>query len=170
MVVGKQFPDMEGRDRWDFEGCTDCFGPFTFKSNLELEDSDQGSYAVKNLGDNDFDTCWAVPGGVGSWFSLSSYRISKARWPVDGFCIVNGYTKSEERWHQNSRIQELEIWIDDQVYGSVTLQDTPRVQRVRFPERWDAEAAEVRFKVLSIYPGSYYDDLCVSELQLEGGH
>lgn len=48
--------------------------------------------------------------------------------------------------------------------------DTYSVQGVWFPEPHPRVADRLRFQVLEIYPGSDYDDLCVSEFQLEMGH
>ena len=92
------------------------------------------------------------------------------RAPVDGIAIANGYTKNMERWQQNSRIRELSISVDGKEYARATLKDTPFVQRVSFPERVNISNGELRITVLSVYPGSHFNDLCVSEVQVEGGH
>lgn len=180
-VIGDSFPSIseslwvrEGRSlsREDgrFWGCADCFGPFKVTASDSLETSDQDSYSASNLVDNESQTCWAARGGNGNWFAFSWGRPGLDYWPVDSFTLVNGYAKTPNRWRQNSRIRELEISIDGQPRWRVTLHDTPRVQTVRFPSRLNIHAQEMRFTVLSIYPGSYYNDLCVSEFQLEGGH
>ena len=175
-VIGDDFPNISERVRFmtrpngRFIGCADCFGPFTLKSNDRLTPSDQGTYEVSNLTDNDSKTCWAVSGGVGSWFSFSWPSHEKARWPIDSVTLVNGYAKSPDRWKQNSRIRELEFAIDGKAYGRIILEDTARVQTVEFPARLNVDAKEIRFTVVSVYPGEHYDDLCLSEVQLEGGH
>ena len=181
-VIGHHFPNFTERVRPNgrstgcadcflrFIGCADCFGPFTLKSNDRLTPSDQGTYEVSNLTDNDSKTCWAVSGGGGAWFSFSWPSHEKARWPIDSVTLVNGYAKSPDRWKQNSRIRELEFAIDGKAYGRIILEDTARVQTVEFPARLNVDAKEIRFTVVSVYPGEHYDDLCLSEVQLEGGH
>ena len=175
-VIGESFPVVTDKGRvatrphGRFYGCADCFGPFKLKSSGSLEPSDQETYEVSNLDDNDSKTCWAVKGGVGSWFSFSWPLPDIDYWPVDSITLVNGYTKSPDRWRQNSRIRDLKITIDGKLYRIVTLTDTAKVQTVEFPSRLNVHAQEIRFTVLSIYPGNYFDDLCVSEVQLEGGH
>ncbi len=172
-ITGESFPRVsESTGKYDgpFIGCSDGVGPLPVESSDSLEPSDQASYSPLNLMDNESTTCWAVRGGSGSWFALSWGDSLVGDWRLDSFSLINGYAKTPERWQQNSRIRELEVSIDGRLYGRVTLHDTPKVQTIRFPSRLNSRAREIRFTVISIYPGSYYDDLCVSEFQLEGWH
>ncbi|HIB65933.1 MAG TPA: hypothetical protein EYO33_12690 [Phycisphaerales bacterium] len=170
-VTEPVFPGSTVASRLYFDGCADCFGPWSVTSSGRLENLDEYKYGPELTNDNDLSTCWATRGGVGSWIGFRMLRATAAdRAPVDGIAIANGYTKNMERWQQNSRIRELSISVDGKEYARATLKDTPFVQRVRFPERVNIRNGELRITVLSVYPGSHFNDLCVSEVQVEGGH
>ena len=151
-----------------FEGCCDDAGPFPASASHALESQDGNHYYPGYLVDNNLDTCWAVQGGPGEWFEVGVGAANGI--PFHGFDLVNGYLKSEKLWRMNSRIKTLRVVIDGKPYADVHLLDTYSVQGVRFPEPQPRLVDRVRFQVLEIYPGSDYDDLCVSEFQLEVGH
>jgi len=94
---------------------------------------------------------------------------------VDEIRIWNGYQKSEKVYLANSRVKEIRIEFCDYSYtnekfGYKTvlekvqeLEDTTNVQVIRLEK-------EVKFDVLSIdilstYPGTTYDDTCISEIE-----
>lgn len=166
-VTDAGFPKNEGAEflYW-FGGCNDCSGPWEATVSGSLEPQEGNLYSSEALQDNNFLTCWATSGGVGSWFAFTSW----ARIPIRGFSIVNGYTKSPKRWAQNSRIKLLELSIAGKPTARIELEDTPSVQTFKVPEFRLEKGEQFRFRVLSVYPGSVFDDLCVSEFQINAGH
>ena len=171
-LVGRSdFPTNEHRDIFHFDGCVDCSGPWLVSSSDYLGPMDGARYSADKLADNNFLTCWAVQGGVGSWFALSSGEGRQARYAViRGFSIVNGYAKSPGRWAQNARIKTLELSVAGKTLATIRLHDSPAVQSVELPEFILKGGEELRITVRSVYPGSSFDDLCVSEFQLNTKH
>lgn len=150
-----------------FIGCVDDAGPWSVSASGALEPLDGHSYDPEGLIDDDLTTCWAVEGGVGSWFSVLGPEFGSDGTALHGFSILNGYTKSPERWQQNARVKTLEISIGSLSLGRVDLLDTPSVQTVDFQDLRLKESQEVRFTVLSVYPGSTFNHLCVTEVSVE---
>lgn len=146
-------------------------------------------YAVGNLFDMDMTTAWvegASGDGTGEWINIEFDDVS-----VYSIGIVNGYIKNETTYRENARIRkvELEIVIDeDGPYYNKWSED--RIEVIELPDlSWEeienghfgsyfeelyfdgggGEGMEsIRIKVLEVYPGTVYDDLCVTELIIMG--
>ena len=174
-VSDSGYPTNDGKARWDFDGCADCSGPWFASASGHLGPLDDQRYGPMALGDNDFETCWAVPGGVGESFTLRHYsadrnKSTEAFFPIHSFSIANGYAKNPKRWMQNSRVREMEISLAGQPIMRVRLEDTASIQHIDFPSFRIRRQDRLKFKVLSIYPGTTFDDLCISEFQVNAGH
>ena len=78
--------------------------------------------------------------------------------------IINGYVKSEKTWSENGRIKEVELWLNGEHRCNCVLQDVPDAQVImsNFPF---FKNDHVEIKPISFYPGSKYDDICISALQ-----
>lgn len=78
--------------------------------------------------------------------------------------IINGYVKSEKTFKENGRIKEVELWLNGEHRCNCVLQDVPDPQVIKgnFPF---FKNDHVEIKPISFYPGSKYDDICISALQ-----
>lgn len=127
------------------------------------------SYRVENVLDGNDATAWNSDGdkvGDGVGQVLTFHFASPVH--LIRLDFVNGYARNQMLFRQNGRVQGVEITTDS---GTVQdqLADRPIVQSLKHDY---GTTSFVRIKVLSIYPGTTYKDLAVSEvgfLQLVGG-
>ena len=74
---------------------------------------------------------------------------------------ANGYAKSRRIFLANARIRALSVYADGRSLGRVGLDDQMGLQWSTLPA---ATATEYRFVVETVYPGSKYADVCVTEI------
>jgi hypothetical protein len=86
---------------------------------------------------------------------------------IDEIRIWNGYGKSPELWKKNNRAKEISIWVGVSETKSFTnieyvLKDTEGYQSIKFSP---ILGNQVNVQILSTYPGTMYDDTCISEIE-----
>ncbi len=96
---------------------------------------------------------------------------------IDGFlryseiCIVNGYAKDEKAWEENGRIKQLLMYVGNKPYAYLELEDTIYPQYFKLPEDdikiINGGMLEVRYEITQVYPGSLYEDTCLTGLVME---
>lgn len=148
--------------------------------------SQQTKYPLSNLSDMNFETAW-VPvskGGIGDWIE---FTFKEGCFPA-GCTLLNGYQKSEKTYTENNRIKKIRIeaWFPDgrkQIYEDNEETDFPdrEYQTVYFENMFyranlidffgisdmvggDGQIQKIRFTILEVYPGTKYNDTCVSEI------
>jgi hypothetical protein len=123
------------------------------KSSANLSDK----YSERHLIDSDLDVCWAVgENGIGHWFEIALEKEED----ISEIVLFNGYAKSEKLFKANARIKSAQLTIDDSIHIELEFKDQfyPTVVEV------DKLMTKVRFVINAAYPGSKYEDLCVSEI------
>ena len=118
------------------------------------------TYPPSNAFDNNKSTVWTPdPDEENPWIELSATTGQT----VKGIEIINGYSKSKKLYEANSRAKDVIVECNGVRY-SYTLQDkgAGKAQRLAFPEA--VKSAKVRITISSVYEGSEYDDLCISEI------
>lgn len=83
--------------------------------------------------------------------------------------LVNGYTKNKETWEKNARVKELELRLNGEHKCNVTLLDQPEIQIIRGNFKFYKNDV-VELRPVSIYPGTEYDDVCISAIQTSLGY
>ncbi len=135
-----------------------------------------GNYSASNLLDGELNTAW-VEGhaghGVGEWVE---FEFNDA-W-VYAIGIINGYTKNHDTYYKNSRVKQLKVELslrDGRVIEQVKeLPDREYrmlnkstcwtfIDKIEFPEE-ACTLAKIRLTILEVYPGTDYQDTCISEL------
>lgn len=126
------------------------------------------------------DTTWAegsAGNGVGEWLQVDFARPTT----VSGFEINNGYWRLPERIGQNGRVETMTVTFSDGSSELVTLYDTATAQWTDYyiVGGWNTEeipygesitfatphtTSSMRFTVESVYPGSEWDDLCITSI------
>lgn len=180
---------------WQAPGCSSWCGAYGFELEVQASSelaSAEGRYAADNVVIQDRRGTWSegVEGpGIGE--SLT-YRQSctygtNNKWEaltydnrapeLDGFmryseiCIVNGYAKTRETWKQNGRVKKLLLYVEDRPYAYLELADTIQPQYFELPEDdikvINGGMLEARFEILEVYPGSVYEDTCLTGLIME---
>lgn len=86
-------------------------------------------------------------------------------------CIVNGYAKDEKTWEENGRVKQFLMYVENRPYAYLELEDTILPQYFTLPEDdiivLDGGMLEVRFEITQVYPGSVYEDTCLTGLVME---
>lgn len=184
-----------GYTDWQAPGCSSWCGVVDFEreavASSELA-SQSGRYAAANVLMEDRQEAWAEgvegPGvgesllyrqscttGISSKWEAMTYDY---REPVqDGFmhyseiCIVNGYAKTQKTWEENGRVKKLLMYVENRPYAYLELEDTILPQYFLLPEEDikvpDGGMLEVRFEIAEVYPGSLYEDTCLTGLVME---
>lgn len=180
---------------WHWPGCSTWCGCIRFHQEAEASSelaSDNGRYAAENILKQNRDLAWAE-GAEGTGIGESIvYRqsceysiankfqvISKENTEpeLDGFmryseiCIVNGYAKNEKTWEENGRIKKLLMKVEGKPYAYLELEDTILPQYYTLPEDdikvLSGEMIEFEFVIEEVYPGSVYEDTCLTGIVME---
>lgn len=113
------------------------------------------------------------------WRNLytNGYPTDSYGYPYDGYirylevCVVNGYAKNEKTWEENGRVKTLLMYVEDQPYAYLELEDTLKPQYFALPKGdiLAVDGGEIcfRFEIADVYPGSKYEDTCLTGLALE---
>jgi hypothetical protein len=131
------------------------------QASSELPPEDGRTYEIGNTLDGDTRTAWnsngdEVGAGVGQ---VLSYRFAD-RVHLRRIELVNGYAKSERVYRQNGRINAVAITTDTGTF-EVSLDDSMQPQTV---EQDFGVTKAVSLRVLSVYPGSRYRDLGLTDI------
>jgi hypothetical protein len=138
----------------------------TYEASSALISNYQGVpriYHVSNLFDNDPATAWVegVENAVGEWIEIT---LEKDVQTIKGFQIMNGHNKSEDLFHQNSRVKTLEVLMSDGTSQIFAIEDKMGMQEFTFQSPKNVDW--VRFVIKEEIKGTKYNDLCISELKL----
>lgn len=184
-----------GYDDWQWPGCSSWCGAMYFEQEAEATSelaSQSGRYSAGNVLEQSRMAAWAEGAeGCGIGESIT-YRQTYAgllnnKWEaigpeyrepvIDGFiryteiCIVNGYAKNAETWEENGRIKTLLMYVEDKLYARLELEDTIFPQYFALPEDdikvLNGGRLGVRFEIAEVYPGSVYEDTCLTGLIME---
>jgi hypothetical protein len=141
---------------------TELVDSFTYCASSVLPPSRVATYTPGNLdgwGDNLASAwCEGAPGdGAGEWFEYIPLPNATAR----EVHIWNGYQKSQRSFTENARARDIHISTNFGLEMSYRLEDRPGEQIVPLLDGWQ-EFSDMRIEILSVYPGSKYDDLCIS--------
>lgn len=132
--------------------------------------SSETNYEAVNLHDFDLRTTWAtdVNGGVNA--SIKFCFPPSEILSVTHLEIYNGYQKSETAWKNNSRAKKMEVFINGKSTYFLELQDTIKMQRFHIGQQFSPKGEDlvIELKVLEVYKGGKYQDLCISEINFDG--
>lgn len=180
---------------WQAPGCSSWCGAYGFEQEVVASSelaSANGRYAASNVLMQDRQEAWAEGAespGVGEsllYRQSCTYGINN-KWEaitydnrepeLDGFmryseiCIVNGYAKTQKTWEENGRVKKLLLYVEDRPYAYLELEDTILPQYFRLPEDdikvLNGGMLEARFEIVEVYPGSLYEDTCLTGLVME---
>ncbi len=110
--------------------------------------------------------------GIGEWIELT---IEKEDWQfgVNSFFISNGYVNfnKPELYINNSRVKKLQVsCIESGIDAIYELEDTPNLQTIKLPKEINTQVITVRFKILEVYPGNKWEDICINMIVPMGDH
>ena len=156
-------------------------GPDSISASSYLKSTNTAiNYLPENIHDLSFKTAWVegVKGyGIGEYivyhFRQTAPRITK-------IIIANGYVKSEKAYRENSRVKKLKLYIDNEPFAILNLEDDRYEQVFEFEPigrpmgdiDWDGLEKlpkwTLKFEILEIYQGEKYDDVAISEIYFDG--
>ncbi len=86
-------------------------------------------------------------------------------------CVVNGYAKNQKTWEENGRVKRLLMYVEDKPYAYLELEDTiyPQYFTLPFDAIKAADGVDIhfRFVIEDVYPGTRYEDTCLTGLVVE---
>ena len=89
-------------------------------------------------------------------------------------CIVNGYARDERVWQENGRVKTLMMYVYDQPYARLALEDTINPQYFTLPQGdirvANGEEVSFKFVIEEVYPGTVYDDTCITGIVVDFGN
>lgn len=113
------------------------------------------------LADGDLTTGWCE--GVSGSGEGETVQIALDRTcTVTGFDIYAGYHKSSELFAKNGRPAEIYVEFGNGYGESFALEDVMEKQRFDFAE--PVETDSITFTLVSVYPGSKYEDTVITEV------
>lgn len=170
----------------DEVGCSWYCGGMHFQTASScLPDAGKNNYLADNVFDGNVRTAWiegADKYGIGESINI--------HFPVTGpqatVCyLVNGYNKDEQTWKNNSRVQSLNLFLDDELIALVYLQDSRDEQYFILPDTIpnhkdptlyktmlfnddSIKVSTLKFEIREVYEGDKYDDTAISEIWFDG--
>lgn len=173
--VSKQHIDISDEDLQSrFKGCSlFCAIGWSVTASSSLASQEGNKYSPKMLDDANLSTAWAEGAknnGIGQFIEFHLKREYPGKVHFGGATLINGYAKTPELWASNGRIRELEMSINGKHVVMLTLEDTYHIQDLRFSAPEVKSGDVVRFTIRAVYPGTKYNDTCLTELILLGGH
>lgn len=162
----------------------------------ELASPEEGKYDAQNMEYSDRKYVWAEGAdgyGIGESISITESCGDGREWPGDGtvyfyegdiepdildgyiryteICIVNGHAKNRKTWEENGRVKRLLMYVEDKPYAYLDLEDTIYPQYFKLPinDIKAADCVDIHFKFVieDVYPGTKYEDTCLTGLQVE---
>ncbi len=172
-----------GWEEWLWDGCSTWCSVSLFQTDVTASSTlkPQGiySYAPSNTQSTDRETAWvegAAGDGVGESIEIrQTCLVGDESYETDiGFvelCIVNGYAATEKNWSENNRVRELNMYFDGEFVAVIALEDTIKQQYIDISQFGlkvqNGETASFKFEIGSVYPGTKYDDTCLTGLLIE---
>lgn len=136
----------------------------TASSYLKDAKNPINTYWPPNLSDGNSSTAW-VEGKKGSGIGESIFfRFNFPKKPLS-IEIQNGYGKSQDIFNKNGRVKSLLLSASDGTILKIPLRDEMGPQK--FPFQPSAPVNWVSLEILEVYPGTKYDDTCVSEISFQ---
>lgn len=89
-------------------------------------------------------------------------------------CIVNGYARNEQVWQENGRVKTLMMYVYDQPYARLALEDTINPQYFTIPQGdirvANGEEVSFKFVIEEVYLGTVYEDTCITGIVVDFGN
>lgn len=83
--------------------------------------------------------------------------------------LINGYAKSEKTFNENARIKKVQLWLNGVHKCNALLLDSPEIQLIKGTFAFH-KLDKVKLVPVAYYPGTKYDDVYISAIQLSLGH
>lgn len=136
--------------------------------NINLIGQGKNTYEAMNMLDGNPGTAWAVSYEYGK--CVLQLNPAAAGAEVTEILMNNGYGKDRNSFANNSRAKEISVYVNglepQNLIHKVTLKDQMEPQVVAIPATKNVDALFI--KIESVYKGKKWNDLCISEISLQG--
>ena len=169
---------VSGGEIWqEIEDVTECSFycanfSVTERASSSLPSRAKLKYGAAQAQDNEVGTAWVEESegyGVGEFLE---YIITTPQpdLRITGLNILNGYRKSKESWHNNSRVKRLKLYVNGKPYGVIELKDSYNYQGVEIGKvKLKPNGKTIlRFEIMEVYKGRKYSDTAITQIELEG--
>jgi hypothetical protein len=143
----------------------------SLKSNNNQWAYDASSFLIEGstlYWPNNLATIEGLPWASANGYALhENINIDMAGNTQNKLCIVNGFVSKEKPalWKANSRLKEIKLTnLSNHKEKKVLLQDTQEPQTVDIHDLSPGFETIIEIKILSVYEGSKYKDLCVQAI------
>lgn len=132
-----------------------------------LKNQAGNNYNPKNMVDGDIKTAWALPYHSGE--VILQFNLRKQATSVSRLLIYNGYGKNKKKFLQNSRAKKIGIYTNE-----ITKQNLIREWELADQMDWqpvilnEKNVNSIFIRIHSVYPGTTWPDLCISEVKFVG--
>ncbi len=145
-------------------GATELVAGVHYCVDSVLGSQSGNDYGPRNLFDGDRRAAWCE-GAAGSGAGQSIVLTVSGGTPFDRLLIWNGYQKSGTSFARNARPRTIIVSTDKDRDIRYRLPDTAGETVVRLKKM--AERARVTITIADVYPGTRYQDMCISGLYLD---
>jgi hypothetical protein len=145
---------------------------FDFHGYTATASSQQAGYPASNIGDFSNDSAWVAGknGGINESITLTLVKPMH----VDQIGIVPGFAKSKQLYFANNRIAQIDVSVNGGPPLPVTLPDeyisfgpgSQKGYRLIDLGAYSGDARTITVTVRKVYPGTRYNDTCISEILL----
>lgn len=130
---------------------------YEISATSSLSPQNDINYGPHNLADNDRRSAWCAKTSSKN-LVLKLTADSSAGSKIG---ILNGYGKSKQKYYENARVKDVTI-VTNKLSKDVTLDDSSDLQIIDVDK-----FKELTFSIKSVYPGSKYKDVCISEIVID---
>lgn len=150
---------LEKLDEVPYETLTEAI-PAASESSSNLISLNE-NFDISMCLDKNSATCWQEdePGnGIGETLT---FKFSEPE-TISAISILNGKQSSEKSFAENARARMMAVRLGKNLY-LMNLEDIRDKQTFKLPK--SVETTEIRFVILSAYPGNVWEDLAISEVE-----
>lgn len=151
--------------------------------------SENKQYPASNLSDSNLETAWVPNNRVNDWIE---FTFKKPFDNFAGIIILNGFLKSEKAFYENNRIKSISVdmkqvgkdWVsipywgegllcplEDFKYKQIYFENLFNLEQYNAFNFYDIQEIDpdlaiekIRINIKEVYPGTKYDDTCISEI------
>jgi len=186
LASAKTLPSLESKtvieapkEGWStfFGGCSwYCGAPeISVASSSHLTESSTLAHLPKQAHDSKMESVWCegVPGngeGETLTFTFNTTKDDTTDLGVTSCAIATGHQGSTKLFQQNNRAKTLQLIIDGLPTALLKLNDVMGLQRFEIPKVSLQRPSKhtIGFKIVDVYPGSKFQDTCISEVYFQG--
>ena len=156
-----------------------CGISWDISATSHLPEQKGNTYAASNMSDGLISTAWVegVKGiGVGEKIKFDfGTKYFESNGEIDsinlnGFRILNGYSKSEELWRNNGRVKKLKMYHNSNLIYIIEIQDKMQLQEFYFPNIFLKKDDMIVFEIIEVQSGEKYSDTAITEFEPLGAH